>query len=83
MECNVCLNSKVFNSSTPFIPTDEWQDLKGRQAPGGLHYIFRLKGDYARNMNHGKAIKSKTPKSKKKDKNLPEPADNLQKRMHQ
>ena len=36
LECNICIYSKVFNSTTPFNPTDEWQNLKGRHAPGGL-----------------------------------------------
>ena len=73
MECNICIYSKVFNSSTPFIPTDEWQDLKGRQAPGGLHYSFGLKGNYARNMKLGEGIQSLKPMSTKNDTNQPKP----------
>jgi ubiquitin C-terminal hydrolase len=63
MEVNVCIYSKVLYSGTPFIPTDEWQNLKGRQAPGGLHYSFGLKGNYARNMNLGEGIIFKKPMS--------------------
>ena len=75
MECNICIYTKVFHSSTPFNPTDEWQNLKGRHAPGGLHYSFGLKGNYARNLNLGEEPRLKTqtfsnmdahkPKSKK------------------
>ena len=76
MECNVCIYSKVFGPSTPFIPTDEWQDLKGRQAPGGLHYSFGLKGNYARNMNLGDNLSFKKQVSPNKS---PKAAANQQK----
>ena len=56
MECYVCIYTKVITPGTPFIPTDEWQQLKGRQAPGGLHYSFGINGNYARNMNLSKDI---------------------------
>jgi hypothetical protein len=59
MECNICIYTKVFSSNTPFAPTDEWQDLKGRSAPGGLHYSFGLKGNYARNMDLGESVRFK------------------------
>jgi hypothetical protein len=58
---NVYLYAKVIFPSTPFIPSDDWQNLKGRNAPGGLHYSFGLKGNYARNMDVGR--KQKIPKS--------------------
>ena len=56
IEINICIYLKVFHSTSPFIPTDEWQNLKGRTVPGGLHYSFGLKGNYARNMNPGEGI---------------------------
>ena len=53
MECNVCIYSKVFSSDTLFTPTDEWQNLQGRIAPGSLHYRFGSRGrNYARNMDN-------------------------------
>ena len=51
LECNVCIYTKIVAFDTPFIPTEEWQNLKDRKVPGGLHYRFGLKGNYARNMN--------------------------------
>ena len=50
LECNLCVYSKIFNSETPFVPTNDWQNLHGRKAPGGLHYSFGLKGNYAKNI---------------------------------
>ena len=44
----VCVYLKVLNQSTPFIPTDEWQDIKGRHVPGRLHYSFEIRGNYAK-----------------------------------
>ena len=67
LECNICIYLKVFDSTTPFCPTDDWQDLKGRKAPGGLHYSFGLKGNYARNMNLGEGIKFKKHMSPKQN----------------
>ena len=71
IECNVCIYTKVFNSATPFTPIDEWQNLKGRQAPGGLHYRFGSKGNYARNMNPGQEIKFRKLMSTKVHTNIP------------
>ena len=58
LECNVCVYSKLFDTSTPFVPTDDWQHLHGRKAPGGLNYCFGLMGNYARSLNNDKYSKS-------------------------
>ena len=71
MGCNICIYTKVFHSSTPFNPTDEWQNLRGRHVPGGLHYSFGLKGNYARNLNVADEPRLKTPKDVKKPKSKP------------
>ena len=67
--------------TTPFIPTDEWQNLKGRTVPGGLHYSFGLKGNYARNMNPGEELTVKKHKSPITDRSILDknPASNHQK----
>ena len=81
MECNVCIYTKVFNSDTPFHPTDEWQNLQGRQVPGGLHYSFGLKGNYAQNLNLGEGSKTGTQNIPNKDlhKEKTPPVSNKQK----
>ena len=71
LECNICIYTKLFNSTTPFNPTDEWQNIKGRQVPGGLHYSFGLMGNYARNLNLGEG-------SFVRDKNIPTTATTKQ-----
>ena len=47
-ESYICVYLKLLNPSSPFIPTEKWQDIKGRQVPGGLHYSFGSRGNYAK-----------------------------------
>ena len=49
-ESYICIYTKQFNQSTPFIATDEWQDIRGRTVPGLLHYSFGSRGNYAKKM---------------------------------
>ena len=72
VECNICIYAKFFDSTTPFCPTDEWQDIKGRTVPGGLHYRFGLKGNYARNMNAGEGTKVRKQINPKQNSNFQE-----------
>ena len=51
LESYVCIYNKIFTSTTSFTPTNDWQNIKGRMVPGGLHYSFGVKGNYAKNMN--------------------------------
>ena len=41
---------KLFKETTPFIPSNEWQNIKGRRVPGGLHYSFGTR-NYAKLLN--------------------------------
>ena len=67
-ECHACLYVKLIDSSTPFIPTEEWQNIKGRMVPGGLHYAFGQKGNYAKKLEDNHA---RRPNSKKSEEILP------------
>jgi hypothetical protein len=68
LECNICVYSKIFHSETPFIPTDDWQNLHGRKAPGGLHYSFGVRGNYAKNINPTESSKEKLRNNESKQK---------------
>ena len=79
-ESYICVYLKVVNQSTPFTPTDEWQDIKGRQVPGLLHYSMGIRGNYARKLfkeGINSADKVSTSKLSADDTNLRCPKPNL------
>ena len=53
MDCHVFFYTKVVTPHTTFTPTDEWQNVKGRKVPGGLHYKLGPNGIFARSLYPG------------------------------
>ena len=49
-DCHTFVYLKLFEETTPFIPSNEWQNIKGRRVPGGLHYSFGTR-NYAKLLN--------------------------------